>query len=163
MNVATAGTVLVVATTEALANSPVGNTLPPGLRLRRAAPELGLVAWTLFVWLGRIRNVAADEALEGAEKLWPLALSGGLSSLAVALLVTLLLRPLTARPVLALAYALAGVSSAVWIVRGIDIALGTHELGFKVVHTVLAVVTLSLSVLVVRHLRSSTRYRNADG
>lgn len=138
-------------TTPGVESSPAGNAA------RRAAPELALVAWTLFSWGGRIRNVLADESLEGSGRLWRLGLAGGLTALALALLVALMLRPVTARPVRSLAATLAGVSSAVWIVRGIDIALGSHPPGFKVVHTVLAVVTVALSLLVARHLRSLSR------
>jgi hypothetical protein len=145
-----------VVSTEPVINSPGGNT-SPGARLRLALPELALAAWTLFVWVGRIRNILADDTLEGYGRVWRLGMAGGLSALAVAVLAAILIRPITAGPVRALAASLAGVSSAIWIVRGLDIAVGAHELGFKVIHTILAVVTVALSVVVARHLRATAR------
>ena len=50
----------------------------------------------------------------------------------------------------ALVLALYGI--VVWLLRGTDILLDDYDLGFKVVHTILAVVTIGLGVVVVRRM-----------
>jgi hypothetical protein len=46
--------------------------------------------------------------------------------------------------------ALAGWTVGVWVVRDVGILTGDHGVGFKVVHTVLAVVSIALSVFAWR-------------
>ncbi len=53
--------------------------------------------------------------------------------------------------------ALAAWSTAVWVVRDVGILVADHEVGFKVVHTVLAVVSIVLSVLAWREVRRAGR------
>ena len=53
--------------------------------------------------------------------------------------------------------ALAAWSSAVWVVRDVRILVADHEVGFKVVHTVLAVVSIVLAVLAWREVRRASR------
>jgi heme A synthase len=52
---------------------------------------------------------------------------------------------------------LAVVGSGWWIVRDLGILLGDHSVGFKIVHTLLAAVTVILSLWVVWSVRRSTR------
>ena len=94
-------------------------------------PVYLFVGWTVFVWAGRIRN--------GGSVL--LALSF-LALAAVALWrrgrwVT----------------ALAAYTVAVWAIRTPVILVHDHPAGFKVVHTVLAVVSIALAVAAVRSQR----------
>ena len=119
----------------------------------------GLVAWTLFIWVGRIRNVVTDDELVG----WALVARVGLAVsfvvvalVAAALLVhgirtrvtsartSLLGAPRTAVGILAV------YGIVVWGIRGTDIFLGSHALAFKAVHTVLAVVTIALGIAVIQ-------------
>ncbi|MFV0257140.1 MAG: hypothetical protein ACK5PP_01655 [Acidimicrobiales bacterium] len=123
-----------------------------GARLRAAGPELALVAWTLFVWVGRIRNALADPDLTGSNRTWALVTAVGLTALGLITLAAVASRPITDRVVRLAALVLAGVSSTIWVVRGIQITLADHPAGFIAVHLVLAVVTVGLSALVVRHL-----------
>jgi hypothetical protein len=99
------------------------------------------------VWVGRLRNIAEDDTLDGWASLWRAGLSTTFVALAIALIVVVLWRPSATRIV---ALALAGYSTAVWTVRGFDIALGDHSAAFIAVHVVLAVVTIALSIIVAR-------------
>ena len=119
---------------------------------RRAAPELVLAAWTLFVWGGRLRNIAGDETLSG----WALGWRAGLAAMFVGLAVAVVAAVFAGRPSLRhAAIALATIGTVVWVVRGVDIALGDHSTAFIAVHTVLAVVTIALSVTVGRRWLAS--------
>jgi hypothetical protein len=63
--------------------------------------------------------------------------------------------------------ALAAWSTGVWVVRDVSILAADHEVGFKVVHTVLAVVSIVLSALAWREARrvetSAAADRAVDG
>lgn len=92
------------------------------------------------MWATRVRNAGADAAA--------LALAATFVVLAIAVLVGL------ARPWLHVAVtALAGWTTAVWVVRGSLIWTQDYSVGFKAVHTVLGVVSISLAVLAQRHVQ----------
>ncbi len=97
-----------------------------------------LVAWTLFVWGGRLRNLVRGD--EDAPVSFVLAVV--FCALAAAVVGSWFLARPRHRPVV---IALAVVTAAVWAVRGVQIALADHELGFIVVHTVLALVSIGLA------------------
>jgi hypothetical protein len=101
---------------------------------------LGLALWSLFVWGTRIRNVVG--AGGGAVSL---LVPGGLTALAVASLVDRR----------RMAPVLAAATIAVWGVRLPFVLAHDHPAGFKVVHTVLAAISVGLAVLVLRAARSS--------
>jgi hypothetical protein len=44
----------------------------------------------------------------------------------------------------------AGVTAVVWVVRGVQIAVSDHEVGFKVVHVALGVISIALAAGVWR-------------
>ncbi len=116
-------------------------------RLRPNLPVLALVAWTWFVWVGRVRNIVADDALAGWSMIWRLGLSltfviGGAAALAA-----VIAKP-AAIGITSRFLALFGI--VVWLIRGTDIALGDHSAAFIAVHTVLAVVSITLGVWVLR-------------
>ncbi len=124
--------------------------------------SLILAAWTLFVWLGRVRNVLADDTLTGWSAGWRLALSSSFVVLALAVVAAVVHQRATAAagptPALRLgAGALAALGIAVWAVRGTDIAVGDHSAAFIAVHVVLAVVTIALGVVVLGLLRNPYR------
>lgn len=113
-----------------------------------------LAVWTLFVWGGRLRNLAADpDGLVGADRS-TLALSALFCLLAVMVTVGFVVRQ--AAPVTVV---LATVTVVVWLIRGADIALGDHSAGFIAVHLALAAVSIGLAALAVR----SIRYPVVDG
>jgi hypothetical protein len=110
------------------------------------APVVVLAVWTLLVWAGRIRNAVASD-----EGIGPVLLAGTFVVLAVLALATRG-RSRTA------GLALAVWTIAVWVVRGIDIALfSDHETAFVVVHLVLATVSVALAVWTARSLTRSAR------
>jgi hypothetical protein len=108
---------------------------------------IGFAIWTLFVWVGRVRNIGADEALEGFEVVWRLGLALTFVVLGVVTLIACWRASAgrTAR-LLRVVRPFAVVTTAVWVVRAGGILLdASHEGGFKVVHTVLALVSIALA------------------
>lgn len=113
----------------------------------RPLAVVALVGWTFLVWTTRIRNIWTDDALTTGEQWARTALAGSFTVLALAVVVALVRRAPWLRAVVV---ALAAWSVAVWAVRSVGIATAGHDVGFVVVHLVLAVVSLALSVLAVR-------------
>ena len=112
---------------------------------------LVLVAWSLLVWATRIDNILADESLDGGGQAWRIALSMSFVLLAVAAGWRWRRRGGPAgRPLVA--EALAVWTIVVWVVRGVGITLGDHDVAFIVVHLVLAVVSIVLAAIVLRSL-----------
>ena len=118
---------------------------------RRPLPVLLLALWTLFVWLTRVRNVVGDDDLGAGGRVAGLALAGSFVVLAAVVLEGLRRRD---RRLEVATVALAAWTVLVWLVRGVDIALGGHSTGFVVVHLVLAATSVALAVLAVRAVRS---------
>lgn len=117
------------------------------------------VGWTLFVWGGRLRNLAADPGGLAQAGRWSLLGSIAFVALAVAVAVTRLgarVRPGRGPVAQAVLAALAALTVGVWVIRGVDIAAGDHSVGFIVVHLVLAVVSISLAMLSWRGSRASS-------
>jgi hypothetical protein len=129
-------------------------------RARWLAPFL---LWTLFVWGGRIRNAVADDA--GATAAIVLSLTFVVPALVVAVAWVLETRRAGSSSRVAtvrrtVGQGLAAWTIAVWLVRGVDIALlGDHDIAFVVVHLMLALVSILLAaaVLVVTWLRHPRR------
>jgi hypothetical protein len=123
--------------------------------MRRRPWAVALVAWTLFVWTTRIANIWRDPDLDTGEQVGRTALAGSFTLLAVLVVVAVWRGPARARSWSVTA--LAGWSTAVWVVRDARIVVADHEVGFKVVHTVLAVVSIALSALAWRESRRVDR------
>ena len=130
-------------------------------RLRRAQVALGcFLAWTGFVWIGRIRNALTDVELVGSEKIAPIVLAASFL-VPAALLAVAWVRSLRSRRSLerwagVLLVVLAVWTTGLWVVRAVDIAaFGEWSIGFVVVHTVLAVVSIGLATWAVLAQRSS--------
>jgi hypothetical protein len=126
--------------------------------VRRRWPVLALVGWSAFLWITRINNAFADD---GANKPLALALAASILVLAAASAVVLVRRRSqpTTEPDQRLWLAFAGWTVLVWVARGIEITLSDHELGFKLVHVMLGVVSVALAAAVVGVVR---REREAD-
>jgi hypothetical protein len=129
--------------------------------MRRRPAAAALVAWTLLVWTTRIANIWGDGALDTGDKLGRTALALSFTLLAGAVVVTLWRR--AERASLAAVGVLAAWSVAVWIVRDLGILAADHELGFKVVHSVLAVVSTALAGLAWREARRSAGRSRTTG
>lgn len=134
-------------------------TLRPVTLLRSALPVVLLTAWTVFMWSNRLRNIAAADDLAG----WTLAgrlLTAVLFTAAgLALAVTLAWYAATRHPfslplVTWLSGPLAVVGSAFWLIRSTTIILGDHDAEFVAIHLVLAVVSVGLSLWVLRWLQT---------
>jgi hypothetical protein len=119
--------------------------------MRRRPFALALVAWTFFVWTTRIGNIWRDADLDTGEKVGRTTLALSFTLLAVGVVVALWRGSGRAR--LVAVGALAAWSTGVWVVRDVGILAADHEVGFKVVHTVLAVVSIVLSALAWREAR----------
>ena len=93
-------------------------------------------AWTVFVWGTRIRNILSDDA--GAIAL---VVAVGLTVLGVLTAVDAATRRVRWAVPMA-----ASATVAVWLVRMPQVLLHDHGIAFKVVHLVLAVVSVCLAV-----------------
>lgn len=120
------------------------------------------IVWTLFVWLGRIRNAVGDPALDAGGRSGPILLSlsfvipalllAGLSGLQLAHRDDHRL----ARPVSTVLLVLVVWTAAVWLVRAADIAFRSGRgAAFIAVHLVLAAVSIGLGVMAMRADRRS--------
>lgn len=119
---------------------------------------VAFAAWTLFVWVGRIRNVWADATLDTAGKAGRSALATSFVAFALLTLAWMLRhRRATVLPpsTTYLVGAFAAWTIGVWVVRSVGIWLHEHPVGFKVVHTVLASISIALAVAAVRRVRSA--------
>jgi hypothetical protein len=97
---------------------------------------VALALWTLFTWGTRIRNVVADDAAGMGDLVVPV----GLTALAVAALVD---RRRGGR-------ALALATVVVWAVRVPLVLAHDHSGSFKLVHVVLAAISVGLAAAVLR-------------
>jgi len=114
-----------------------------------------LVIWTLAIWGSRIRNIAADDELGGAERALALGVAAALLFAAVATAAALRFRTGWQTPTL-LALVVLGVAR--WTIRGPFILLSDEwEASFKVVHTILWFVTVALSALAWREHQMARR------
>lgn len=147
-------------------DSPISD--PPSRVL--AAPVLAaaaIAAWTLFVWSNRISNVLDDDELAGWAMTWRLAV-------AVVFVVLALVSAFAAassRAALTLptwgtgaVSALAMASILWWPPRTVSTLVADFSVAFKVVHVVLAVVSVGLGVWALRTVRAgSSRFPAAKG
>ena len=133
---------------------------------RTRVAALVLAGWTLFVWTTRIGNIWRDAAAATSAKIASTALALSFTVLAVAVAVAAVRRAWAAlRPAV---LALAGWTAAVWVVRSLTILSGDRSVGFKVVHGVLAVVSIALAAWAVRTVQDGSsrvlpRYAETHG
>lgn len=115
----------------------------------RPWPAAALVAWTLLTWTGRIGLAWGDDALTTTEKVVatvPIVVFVALAVVAGAALLRRADAPALTGTARTVVLALAGWSVAYWAVRLPFILANDHPGGFKVVHTVLAVVAGGLGL-----------------
>jgi hypothetical protein len=135
--------------------------------MRRMPILVVFLAWTLVIWTSRLNNIWRDGDLDTAGQLSRSALA--VTFVAGAAAVAGVLR-WGAPETLAKAVGVLGAWTAgVWVVRSAAILVGDWSLGFKVVHTVLAVVSIGLAAAAFREVReragrsSSTALSSAAG
>ncbi|MDH3704749.1 MAG: hypothetical protein OES57_01705 [Acidimicrobiia bacterium] len=105
--------------------------------------RVALPAWTLLVWVPRIRNIWVDEALSVPGQLlrttWAVVFIG----LAIG---ALWLAWRHARSAVGWWRVFVIWTVGFWVVRGVQIAVAGHDAGFVAVHTVLALVSIGLAL-----------------
>lgn len=108
-----------------------------------------LVAWTVAVWVSRLRNVLTNDDLTSGGRVLRVVVVIVFVSLALAAVVSRLRKRWPQVLAVFLAWTI-----GYWLVRGIGILInGEYSAGFKVVHTVLMAVSLSLCLLTARQQR----------
>ena len=118
---------------------------------KRAPMQWLLVAWTLLVWGSRLRNIAADDELSGTDRLLAFGVAG-LFVVGAVLVVVSFAAGWSTHPHLLLALVIGGIAR--WSVRGpIILASDQWSFGFKLVHTVLWLLTVAISLAAWRELR----------
>lgn len=132
------------------------------LRISRFAVPV-ITLWSLVIWASRIRNILADD-LAGVDRLWRLALAGlfVIVSLWVFRSAYGLWRDGASDWWLCVsgaAMTLAMINIVVWPVRAYQILAGDWSGGFKAVHSLLAIISVALGLLVVfrRYGRAGNR------
>lgn len=141
----------------------------PTVAGRAVVVPLVFAAWTLFVWVGRLRNLIREPGPLADTSRWSLAWSIAFTVLGLALVgaVALAATGRAGRPLGWAVASLGVLTVAVWVPRAIDIALGDHSVGFILVHVALATVSISLAVAAWRGLGEGERpvvgYPRNDG
>ena len=105
-----------------------------------------------YVWVTRIANTWGSDTESTGDKVFSTVLSGVMLALALGGLVVLVRtwrRPLTVAGARFL-QVFCGVTAVVWVVRAAQIIASDHEVGFKVVHVVLGVISIALAYAVWR-------------
>ena len=112
-------------------------------RLRAWPAFTVLIGWTLFLWASRTRNVVSNDALS----VWGTAWRLGVVVVFVALAVGALRRSARNRVLPVLIWWTIGY----WLIRGGGIVLdANHDASFKVVHSVLMVISIGAAMWVWR-------------
>jgi hypothetical protein len=119
--------------------------------MRRHPATVALVAWTFLVWTTRIANIWRDAELDTGERWGRTLLALSFTVLAIAVAVVAVRR--LGRATVVAVGVLAAWTVTVWTVRGIGILAADYDPAFKVVHTVLAVVSIVLAWLAWRETR----------
>jgi uncharacterized membrane protein len=117
-------------------------------------PLFALAGWTVLIWSTRIRNAANQDDLGTAGKVGAVTIAAGFTLAGLALALQTARRSDSLRrwvPVFA------GATILYWLVRAVQIVGRDHAVGFKVVHSVLAAVSISLSAWVLARLRDADR------
>ncbi len=108
---------------------------------------LVFTAWTVFVWGNRIANIFDDEGAFDATQVFSLTLAVTMTLLAVGAGISIFTPNKLHRALPSLFYLTVGM----WMIRVPLILLNPdHEIGFKIVHTALAAISISLGLLAVR-------------
>lgn len=119
-----------------------------GVSETRLRPALVLAGWTFLVWTTRIRNIWTDEELTTTGQVGRTALSLAFTAFAV-VTAAAYVRARRGAPWSWTAGLIRGFTVwtiGVWAIRAVQIGLADHGVGFKVVHTVLAVVSALLAL-----------------
>lgn len=112
------------------------------------------VVWTLFIWFNRLKNVLGDNELSTNEMITASVIAAAFLALAASIpMVAVGARRFLDRYVSIVAI----ITAAWWTVRLFTNLLGDENAGFKVVHTLLSIITIGLGVAVIRSHTSRVR------
>jgi len=112
-----------------------------------------LIVWTFFLWLSRLRNVLNNDELTSNGRAVRVAVVVIFVALALAATASVLRKLPEGIASKVVAFFLAW-TFGYWLIRGIGILIdGDYSVGFKAVHTVLMVISLTLSVLTARQMQ----------
>lgn len=104
--------------------------------------------WTIGIWGSRARNIVQDDELALAEQIRSFLVAGVLIAFAVGVAITMVRKSTWHFPLLSLLVA-GGIFR--FSIRGTAILLSDEwDVAFKIVHTILWVVTVALSALAAR-------------
>jgi hypothetical protein len=131
---------------------------------RRWALLAVFVAWTAYIWVSRIVNAWSSSTESTGGKVFSTVLSGVLLALALGGIVVLVRTWKAPLGVVAARFleVFCGVTVAVWVVRAGQIAFSDREIGFKVVHVVLGLISIALAVAVWRVVAPVARRRSTE-
>lgn len=113
------------------------------------------MAWTLFVWVSRLRNIWSNEDLSTNGQLLRTLFAGIFVAFGVAIARLLWVRResgLTGADQ-KLLWLFVTWTIGFWLVRGTGIIVADHTASFKVVHTALMVVSISIALLATKVLQ----------
>jgi len=111
-----------------------------------------LAVWTIGIWGSRVRNAIADEELIGVDRFSAIGIATVFVVLGIAVGVGAVTRRWHWPPLMVLVI----IGILRWTIRGPVIVLSDEwSVGFKVVHTILWLVTVALSVLALRQHRQT--------
>ncbi len=120
---------------------------------RELRPALALSAWTFLVWTTRIRNIWTDDDLTTPGQVWRTALACVFTVFAVGVVVLWRRN----RDAATWVRAFAAWTIGVWAIRAVQIGMADHGVAFKVVHTVLAIVSTVLALWADRAATAAAR------
>ena len=107
-----------------------------------------LIGWTVFLWVSRTRNVINNDELTTSGRTIRIAIAVLFIVLAAATAVAVRKR----KPQMIVGFLTWTVGY--WLIRGVGILIdGDYSVSFRAIHTVLMVVSLTLSGLTARQLR----------
>ena len=118
-----------------------------------------LIAWTIVVWAGRVRNVLADDDLATTDRSWRLLVAGvflGFAGISIAAMAGWLKRHPVGSTRLVAIFCL--WTAAFWAVRWFGMVFDDHDARFKLVHSALAFVSVVLALRLHRLDRDATRH-----
>lgn len=114
-----------------------------------------LVAWTLFVWVSRLRNIWTNDDLSSGGQVLRTCFAVVFVAFGVGLTRLLWVRrgsDLTSNDQKVLV-AFVVWTIGFWLVRGIGIIVDDHNASFTIVHTILMVVSIGVALLATRVLQ----------
>ena len=128
--------------------------------MQRVTRLLGVfVAWTIVVWVGRVRNVLGDDDLTTLDRSWRLVVAAtflAFAGLSIAVIGGWWRRHPVGTTRLVAVFCL--WTTAFWGVRGFGMLFGDHDAGFKLVHTAIALVSIALALRLHRLDRDAARH-----